>query len=140
MQQLWVTAMTRLLSKISMGVAAVLVSASIAAAQTTPATPAPAATTKVAPPAAGAPAVKTEAPAVKGVPKKASTPEGIECSKQADEKKLHGKERKTFRTKCIRDLKKAAGTPAAPAKAAAPAAATPAAAPAAAAPPAAKKN
>jgi hypothetical protein len=28
------------------------------------------------------------------------------CSAQADEKKLHGKERRTFRRKCIADAKK----------------------------------
>jgi hypothetical protein len=29
----------------------------------------------------------------------------LECSKQADEKKLHGKERKTFRAKCLKSMK-----------------------------------
>ena len=32
----------------------------------------------------------------------------IECSKQADAQNLHGKARKKFRSKCKRDLKKAA--------------------------------
>jgi psiF repeat len=32
----------------------------------------------------------------------------IECSKQADAKKLHGKERQNFRGKCKRDAEKAA--------------------------------
>ena len=101
--------MQRLASKITIGVAALLLSAGLALAQTAPQAP-PAAAPKA--PAAAAP--KTTAP--KGVPKKATTPEGIECSKQADEKKLHGKERKAFRGKCIRDLKKAAAGKAAPAK------------------------
>jgi len=29
----------------------------------------------------------------------------LECSKQADEKGLHGKERKTFRAKCLKSMK-----------------------------------
>jgi hypothetical protein len=33
------------------------------------------------------------------------SPEAIECSKQADAKGLHGKERKEFRSKCKRELK-----------------------------------
>lgn len=110
--------MSKLLSKISMGLAALIFSAGIATAQTAPAAPAPAAPKAATP----APAAKAAEPAkAKGVPKKASTPEGIECSKQADEKKLHGKERKTFRAKCVRDLKKAAAAPKAAAPAAAPA-------------------
>ena len=120
----------RLLSKLSIGLAAVLVSASIATAQTAPQAP-PVATPKAvqAPPVA-APKVtepaKAGESAVKGVPKKATTPEGIECSAQADAKNLHGKERTKFRKKCISDIKKAAAA----AKGA----------PAATAPPAAKKN
>ena len=30
----------------------------------------------------------------------------LECSKQADEKGLHGKARKTFRSKCLKEAKK----------------------------------
>jgi hypothetical protein len=30
----------------------------------------------------------------------------FECSKQADEKGLHGKARKTFRSKCLKEAKK----------------------------------
>ena len=72
------------------------------------------------PAAAKAPAA---APKAKGVPKQASTPEGTECSAQADAKNLHGKERVKFRKKCISDLKKAAKAgAAAKAPAAAPAA------------------
>ena len=37
---------------------------------------------------------------------KARTPESIECSKQADAKGLHGKERKTFRAHCKAEMKK----------------------------------
>jgi len=36
---------------------------------------------------------------------KARTPESIECSKQADAKGLHGKERKKFREHCKHDAK-----------------------------------
>jgi len=32
----------------------------------------------------------------------------VECSRQADEKGLHGKPRKTFRAKCLKDMKKKA--------------------------------
>ena len=32
----------------------------------------------------------------------------IECSKQADAQNLHGKARKKFRSKCMRDLRKKA--------------------------------
>jgi psiF repeat len=32
----------------------------------------------------------------------------MECSKQADEKGLHGKARKHFRSKCMKDLRKQA--------------------------------
>ena len=94
--------MSRLLSKLTIGAAALLFSVGVAVAQTPP----PAAQPKA--PAAAAPKSAEPATKAKGVPKKASTPEGIECSKQADEKKLHGKERKKFRSKCISDLKKAA--------------------------------
>jgi hypothetical protein len=34
------------------------------------------------------------------------SPESIQCSKDADAKGLKGKERKKFRSHCIRDLKK----------------------------------
>ena len=60
---------------------------------------------QTAPPAAAPPA------ATKTIPKtttttKARSAESIECSKQADAKGLHGKERKTFRAKCKKELKK----------------------------------
>jgi hypothetical protein len=60
---------------------------SSAFAQTTaPATPAPAAKTAPAPKAEKAPVVHTAA--------------SLECSKEADAKGLHGKERKKFRSEC----------------------------------------
>jgi hypothetical protein len=34
------------------------------------------------------------------------TPDSIECSKQADAKGLHGKERKKFRAQCKHEMKK----------------------------------
>ena len=37
---------------------------------------------------------------------KARTPESLECSKQADAKGLHGKERKKFRAQCKSQMKK----------------------------------
>jgi hypothetical protein len=45
-------------------------------------------------------------------PAKPRTAESIECSKQADAKGLHGKERKVFRAKCKKDLAKPANKPA----------------------------
>jgi psiF repeat len=53
-------------------------------------------------PATSAPAAKTE--------KKAEKPrstESLDCSKQADDKGLHGKERKKFRSDCIKQAKEA---------------------------------
>lgn len=94
--------MTRFLPKLAIGAAALLFTIGVAGAQTPQAPPAAA-------PKAAAPAPATTK--AKGVPKKASTPEGIECSAQADAKNLHGKERKSFRSKCIRDLKKAKAAP-----------------------------
>ena len=40
-------------------------------------------------------------------PATARSAASIECSKQADAKGLHGKVRKKFRSKCMRDMKKA---------------------------------
>jgi psiF repeat len=51
---------------------------------------------------AAAPAAKTEKT------EKARSPESLDCSKQADEKGLHGKERKKFRSECIKEAKGAA--------------------------------
>jgi phosphate-selective porin len=72
--------------------AAVIVSLMLAGsafAQAPAATPAPAAKSA---PAATAPAEKKA--------EKPRTEASLECSKQADAKGLHGKERKTFRSEC----------------------------------------
>jgi len=58
-----------------------------------------------------APAAKTDttapaaAPAASTKTTKARSPESMECSKQADEKGLKGKERKKFRRDCIKNAK-----------------------------------
>ena len=64
-----------------------------------------------------APAAKSDAAATtdKKAPKEHSA-ESLECSKQADAKGLHGKERKKFRSECIKTAK--GGGMAAPAPAA----------------------
>lgn len=49
---------------------------------------------------AATPAKKAEKP---------HSPESIACSKQADEKGLHGKERKKFRSDCMKEAKGAKG-------------------------------
>jgi hypothetical protein len=57
----------------------------------------------------------TPAPAASPAPAKTTTtakprsPESLECSKQADEKGLKGKERKKFRKECMKEAKDAAG-------------------------------
>jgi hypothetical protein len=38
-------------------------------------------------------------------PAQARTAQSVECSKQADAKGLHGKERKAFRSHCLHDMK-----------------------------------
>jgi psiF repeat len=59
------------------------------------------------------PAAKTEAPAAdKAAPstdKKARSAASLECSKEADEKGLHGKERKKFRSECRKEKAGTAG-------------------------------
>jgi hypothetical protein len=64
-----------------------------------------------------APAAKDAAPAAAAAkaPKEAKphTAESIECSKEADAKGLHGKERKKFRSECKKE--KSGGAAAAPA-------------------------
>lgn len=65
-----------------------------------------------------APAAKDAAPAATTAAKapkeaKPHTAESIECSKEADAKGLHGKERKKFRSECKKE--KAGGAAAAPA-------------------------
>jgi hypothetical protein len=56
------------------------------------------------------PAAPSAPPAAKPKVKKATTapqtPEGIECSKQADAKGLHGQERIRFRANCKKKLMK----------------------------------
>jgi psiF repeat len=54
-----------------------------------------------------APAAKsdTAAPAPMAKTAKPRTTESLECSKQADDKGLKGKERKKFRKQCIKDAK-----------------------------------
>jgi hypothetical protein len=54
-----------------------------------------------------APAAKsdTAAPAPMAKPAKVHSPESIECSKEADAKGLHGKERKKFRSECKKAAK-----------------------------------
>lgn len=117
-------------------------------------TPAPTAQPKAAAPAASAPA--PSAPAVttpaapkaakakKGVtPKAERSAESLACSAKADDAKIKGKERQSFRKKCIAEMKKAGGAASAPV-ATAPAATGAPKAPAVAAPaatgvPAAKK-
>jgi hypothetical protein len=62
-----------------------------------------------------APAAKTDtkaATADKKAPKEHSA-ESLECSKQADAKGLHGKERKKFRSECIKTAKAGTAAPAA---------------------------
>jgi psiF repeat-containing protein len=53
--------------------------------------------------ASPAPAAKTE---------KARSPASVECSKQADQKGLHGKDRKKFRSECMREAKAGPAAPA----------------------------
>ncbi|MBR0968516.1 phosphate starvation-inducible protein PsiF [Bradyrhizobium diazoefficiens] len=65
-----------------------------------------------------APAAKTDAktttaaPTDKKAPKEHSA-ESLECSKEADAKGLHGKERKKFRSECIKTAKAGTAAPAA---------------------------
>ena len=73
--------------------------ASVAVASLLLASSAFAQTTAPTAPAATTPAKKAEKP---------RSPESIECSKQADEKGLHGKQRHKFRSQCIKDAKAAA--------------------------------
>ena len=82
--------MTTIISRAAAAAVASLIFASAAFAQSTSTTPAP-----------GAAPAKTSTT-------KARTPESLECSKQADEKGLKGKERKKFRKDCIKEAKDAA--------------------------------
>ena len=64
-----------------------------------------------------APAAKTDATATadKKAPKERSAA-SLECSKQADAKSLHGKERKIFRSECVKSAKAGTAAPAADTK------------------------
>ena len=57
-------------------------------------------TAPAAAPAAATPAKKAEKP---------RTPESLACSKEADEKNIHGKDRKKFMSQCKKDAKAKAG-------------------------------
>jgi invasion protein IalB len=61
-----------------------------------------------------APAAKSDTAATtdKKAPKEHSA-ESLECSKQADAKSLHGKERKKFRSECMKSAKAGGAAPAA---------------------------
>ena len=65
-----------------------------------------------APATPAAPAAKADTTKATG-DKKPHTAESLECSKEADAKGLHGKERKKFRSECKKE--KAGGAAAAPA-------------------------
>jgi hypothetical protein len=80
--------MTTIISRAAAAAIASLIFASAAFAQSTA-------------PAPGAAPAKTSST-------KARSPESLECSKQADEKGLKGKERKKFRKDCIKEAKDAA--------------------------------
>jgi phosphate-selective porin len=78
-------------------VASLLLMGAVSAQTTTPAkTEAPKADTKT----------ETKAPADKKA-EKPRTPGSLECSKEADAKGLHGKERKKFRSECKANAAKA---------------------------------
>lgn len=90
--------MTKFSSLATASALASLLLMGVASAQST--APAKTETTKTE---AAKPGAKVAAPTP--AEKKARSAVSLECSKQADEKKLHGKERKKFRSEC----RKAAG-------------------------------
>ncbi len=61
-----------------------------------------------------APAAKSDTKAATATTKapKQHSAESLECSKQADAKGLHGKERKKFRSECIKSAKAGTAAPA----------------------------
>lgn len=72
---------------------------------------------QTAAPAAKSDAKTTAAPATtEKKPPKERSAESLECSKQADAKGLHGKERKKFRSDCIKTAKGDTAAPAEKAK------------------------
>jgi len=90
------------LVKIAVTAVALAFGAGVAMAQTaTP--PAP-----VAPKAPAAATTAAPAPKKGAALKKAQTPEAQACSAEADAKNLHGKPRRTFRAKCIKEKMAAA--------------------------------
>ena len=91
--------------KISSLVAATAIASILLMGAASAQTPAPAAKTE-------APKTETKAPVAETKAAKPRTPGSLECSKQADEKGLKGKERKKFRSACKKefaDKEKAAG-------------------------------
>jgi hypothetical protein len=76
-------------------IASLLLMSSAFAQTTTPATPVPAAKTAPAPKATPAPKAAAEKKA-----EKPRTAASLQCSKDADAKGLHGKERKKFMSEC----------------------------------------
>jgi psiF repeat len=85
--------MMKLSSRVAtIALASLLLTGSAFAQATAPATPAPAAPAAKATPAPAAPAEKKA--------EKPRTAASLECSKEADAKGLHGKERKKFRSEC----------------------------------------
>jgi psiF repeat len=89
------------MSMIKTGLAAVALAFALSTSALAQTPPAPAAAKPAAP--ATAPAVT--APAKPGKPASLAKPRtdiSLACSKQADEKKLHGTERKKFRADCMK--------------------------------------
>ena len=86
--------MTAISKVFALGLIAAIASGSAFAQTAAPAAPA----APAAAPAAAAPAAAPAAKAAAG--KAAQTPKSLDCSKQADAKNLHGKERKKFREAC----------------------------------------
>jgi len=85
--------MMKICSRATIAAVASLMLIGAASAQSPAPTPAP--MTKSAPAEKMAPAAKTDAKTAKP-----RTEVSLECSKQADAKKLHGEERRKFRSEC----------------------------------------
>ncbi|MEZ5856243.1 MAG: phosphate starvation-inducible protein PsiF [Hyphomicrobiaceae bacterium] len=110
--------MKKLLGMLAIGAFAAMLHAPLATAQTPPA-----AATQPTAKSAAPKAAKTSAPP-KRRPQSRARRKASLARPRADQKKLHGKERKTFRAKCIRDARKAGGKTTAAKPAAPPAAKT----------------